>query len=76
MEQADPIFLFIGLPAIPLGLIIGKLLRWEEAVLRVWRRVSSKVPFIGAQGTAHWLCLVDTPGLGTSASISNVILTI
>lgn len=49
MERADPVFLFIGLPAIPLALIIAKLLRWEETALRLWWRVYSKLPF-GAQG--------------------------
>jgi len=47
MEKADPIFLFLGLPAIPLGLIIAKLLRWEEALLKLWRRISTKLPFFG-----------------------------
>ena len=53
MEQADPIFLFIGLPAIPMCLIIGKLLRWEEAVLKLWRKVFSKLPFGSSQGKQH-----------------------
>lgn len=48
MEQADPLFLFIGLPAIPLGLFVAKLLRWEEAVLRMWRKHSNKLPIFGS----------------------------
>ncbi|XP_067928261.1 E3 ubiquitin-protein ligase MARCHF5-like isoform X2 [Watersipora subatra] len=56
MEQADPIFLFIGLPAIPFGLIIGKLLRWEEAVLKVWRKVSSMLPFNSSkESSTSWI---------------------
>lgn len=48
MEQADPLFLLLGLPTIPFGLFVAKLLRWEEAVLRVWRKHSSKLPFFGS----------------------------
>ena len=48
MEQADPLFLFLGLPAIPFGLFVAKLLRWEEAVLRAWRKHSNKLPIFGS----------------------------
>ena len=48
MEQADPLFLFLGLPAIPFGLFVAKLLRWEEAVLRAWRKHSNKLPLFGS----------------------------
>ena len=43
MEQADPLFLLIGLPTIPIILILGKMIRWEDYVLRVWRKYSSKL---------------------------------
>jgi len=46
MEQADPLFLLIGLPTIPLMLILGKMVRWEDYVLRLWRKHSSKLPLI------------------------------
>ncbi|KAF6018948.1 MARCH5 [Bugula neritina] len=56
MEKADPIFLFLGLPAIPLGLIIAKLLRWEEALLKLWRRISTKLPFFGTtEASSGWI---------------------
>ena len=38
MERADPLFLLLGLPAIPVLLILGKMLRWEDYVLRLWRK--------------------------------------
>jgi E3 ubiquitin-protein ligase MARCH5 len=34
MEKTEPIVLLIGLPAIPIGLILGRLIRWEDMVLR------------------------------------------
>lgn len=40
MERADPLFLLIGLPTIPLVLILGKMIRWEDYVLRFWRKYS------------------------------------
>ncbi|XP_071483348.1 E3 ubiquitin-protein ligase MARCHF5-like [Diadema antillarum] len=45
MERADPLFLLIGLPTIPVMLILGKMVRWEDYVLRLWRKHSPKLPF-------------------------------
>lgn len=30
MERADPLFLLIGPPTIPVMLILGKMIRWED----------------------------------------------
>ena len=46
MEKADPLFLLIGLPTIPVMLILGKMVRWEDYFLRLWRKHSSKLPII------------------------------
>lgn len=46
MEQADPLFLLVGLPTIPILLILGKMVRWEEYVVRLWRRHSSRIPLV------------------------------
>ena len=46
MEQADPLILLIGLPAIPMSLIVGKLIRWEDAVLSFMRNYVSKIPLL------------------------------
>ncbi|XP_032807970.2 E3 ubiquitin-protein ligase MARCHF5 isoform X1 [Petromyzon marinus] len=43
MERADPLFLLIGLPTIPIILILGKMIRWEDYVLKLWRKYSSKL---------------------------------
>ncbi len=47
MEKADPLFLLIGLPTIPVMLILGKMIRWEDYVLRLWRKHSPKFPLLG-----------------------------
>ncbi|KAH8381257.1 hypothetical protein KR093_000721 [Drosophila rubida] len=49
MEAGDPLILLIGLPAIPVGLILGRLIRWEDALLRLIRNrgtVMRKFPFV------------------------------
>ncbi|KAG5317926.1 MARH5 ligase, partial [Acromyrmex heyeri] len=33
MEQADPLVLLVGLPTIPIMLVLGKMLRWEDQAL-------------------------------------------
>lgn len=35
MENADPLVLLIGLPAIPVGLVMGRMVRWEDIILRL-----------------------------------------
>lgn len=46
MEQADPIVLLIGLPAIPVALVLSKLIRWEDALLNFMRKNFSKIPLL------------------------------
>nr|CAD7394080.1 unnamed protein product [Timema cristinae] len=46
MEGADPLVLLIGLPTIPIALVLGKMLRWEESVLGFLRRHCHKVPVL------------------------------
>ncbi|EDV42870.1 uncharacterized protein Dana_GF16812 [Drosophila ananassae] len=49
MEAGDPLILLIGLPAIPVGLVLGRLIRWEDALLRLIRNrgtVVRKFPFV------------------------------
>ncbi|XP_074838101.1 E3 ubiquitin-protein ligase MARCHF5-like isoform X2 [Carettochelys insculpta] len=43
MERADPLFLLLGLPTIPVLLVLGRLVRWEEYVLHLWQKYSSKL---------------------------------
>ncbi|XP_066277214.1 E3 ubiquitin-protein ligase MARCHF5-like [Branchiostoma lanceolatum] len=46
IESVDPIFLLVTLPTIPIMLILAKMIHWEDYVLRVWRRHSSKIPLL------------------------------
>lgn len=46
MEKADPLFLLIGLPAIPIGLCLGKMIQWDEYLLRLWRRHAHKISLL------------------------------
>jgi len=46
MERADPLFLLIGLPMVPVSLILSKMIRWEDFILRLWRKHCSKLPLI------------------------------
>lgn len=46
MEQADPLILLVGLPTIPIMLVLGKMLRWEDQALSLLRRHASKVPIL------------------------------
>jgi E3 ubiquitin-protein ligase MARCH5 len=46
MEQADPLVLLVGLPTIPIILILGKMIRWEDQALRFIRKHSWKIPLL------------------------------
>ncbi|XP_034752922.1 E3 ubiquitin-protein ligase MARCHF5-like [Etheostoma cragini] len=42
MERADPLFLLMGLPTIPVVLVLGKMFRWEDYLVRLWQRYCCK----------------------------------
>ena len=46
MEKAEPLFLLVGLPAIPVMLLLGKMIRWEDHILRFCRKHSAKIPIL------------------------------
>lgn len=46
MEKADPLIMLFGLPLIPLTLIGGRHIPWEDEVLRLWRKHSTKLPLV------------------------------
>uniref|UniRef100_A0A0K8V6U4 E3 ubiquitin-protein ligase MARCHF5 n=1 Tax=Bactrocera latifrons TaxID=174628 RepID=A0A0K8V6U4_BACLA len=49
MENGDPLILLLGLPAIPVGLVLGRMIRWEDAVIRLIRNrrsVARKFPLM------------------------------
>lgn len=44
IDEADPLLLIIGLPVIPVGLILAKLIKWEDFILRLWRKSAFSLP--------------------------------
>ena len=40
MENLDPLILLIGLPLIPLAIVACRFIRWEDALLKYWRKYS------------------------------------
>ena len=36
MERSDPLFLLVSLPLVPVALVMGKMIRWEEPVSRTY----------------------------------------
>jgi len=37
MEESDPLLLLVSLPLVPVGLVLGKMIRWQDPVLRLLR---------------------------------------
>lgn len=46
MEDTDPYMLLLMLPSIPLSLILGKTINWEETLLILVQRFSSQLPML------------------------------
>lgn len=46
MERADPLILLVGLPTIPITLVLGKMLRWEKLALHLLRRHAYEIPIL------------------------------
>jgi hypothetical protein len=44
LERSDPLLLLVSLPLVPVGLILGKMVRWEDAVSNIPYTVSFKYP--------------------------------
>ncbi|EDV99834.1 E3 ubiquitin-protein ligase MARCHF5 [Drosophila grimshawi] len=56
IEQGDAIFILIGLPIIPVVLIISRFFRWEDILLQLWHNrhsVARKLPLINRLLYAH-----------------------
>ena len=47
IEQSDPIILLVGLPSIPVVLILSKLIRWEDQILKLWFKNNFRYPLLG-----------------------------
>jgi len=44
MEKADPLLLLVSLPLVPLGLVLGKMVRWQEPLLQGLRAYLPRLP--------------------------------
>ncbi|KAL6096343.1 uncharacterized protein ACO6RY_05691 [Pungitius sinensis] len=68
MERADPLFLLMGLPTIPVLLVLGKMIRWEEHVVRLLQRYSfrGKLP----PGASRYLSRVPAEGVSAGDHLS------
>ncbi|KAG9511310.1 E3 ubiquitin-protein ligase MARCH5 [Fragariocoptes setiger] len=44
LDESDPLLLLIGLPSIPIMLVLAKLIKWEDLVLKCWRTRTPKIP--------------------------------
>ncbi len=42
IEKTNPFFLLISLPAIPYLFVYGRVIKWDETLLRFWRKRSGK----------------------------------
>uniref|UniRef100_A0A3P9PBZ3 E3 ubiquitin-protein ligase MARCHF5 n=1 Tax=Poecilia reticulata TaxID=8081 RepID=A0A3P9PBZ3_POERE len=67
MERADPLFLLMGLPTIPVLLVLGKMIRWEDYLLRLWLRYSYK------HGPSSESRQQSGPGAGDHLSMSRTL---
>ncbi|KAK3096143.1 hypothetical protein FSP39_023677 [Pinctada imbricata] len=46
LQDMDPWVMLVSMPMIPVVLILGRMIRWEDYILRIWRKHSSKIPLI------------------------------
>ncbi|KAK5851553.1 hypothetical protein PBY51_023100 [Eleginops maclovinus] len=66
MERADPLFLLMGLPTIPVLLVLGKMIRWEDYLVRLWQKHSHR----GKLTPGRYLPRVPADGLGAGDHLS------
>lgn len=73
MERADPLFLLMGLPTIPVVLILGKMIRWEDYIVRLWQKYSYKRKC--PAGSGHYMPRrpVDATSPGDHLSVSRTL---
>jgi len=68
METADPLFLLVSLPLVPVGLVLLKMVRWQEPVLHFLRARLPQLPI-----TKYILpAFSTTPEAEGSASAANL----
>lgn len=66
VEELDPLVLVIGLPIIPVALILAKMIKWEDYVLRLWRQNTFKLP-------RPFSFLIENPPTGRRANCEQIL---
>ena len=46
MEAADPLLLLVSLPLIPVGLVLGKMIKWQDPIIKVENNISSRCVYL------------------------------
>ena len=72
MERADPLFLLMGLPTIPVVLVLGKMIRWEDYLIRLWHKRNLPP---GKQTQTHNPNHVKDPAVNSVHKLRNVLFT-
>lgn len=67
IEESDPLLLVIGLPVIPITLILAKLIKWEDFILQLWKRKANKIP-------RPLSYLIESPPQKSRASCDQILL--
>eukprot|EP00088_Acartia_fossae_P023762 TRINITY_DN24773_c0_g1_i1.p1 TRINITY_DN24773_c0_g1~~TRINITY_DN24773_c0_g1_i1.p1 ORF type:complete len:420 (-),score=95.11 TRINITY_DN24773_c0_g1_i1:242-1501(-) len=44
MEAADPLLLLVSLPLVPVGLVLAKMIKWQDPIIKVLRQYLPRVP--------------------------------
>lgn len=73
MERADPLFLLMGLPTIPVVLVLGKMIRWEDYLVRLWQRYSYKWNCSSGSGRAMQRVSADGANSAEHISVSRTL---
>ncbi|KAG7498747.1 E3 ubiquitin-protein ligase MARCH5-like [Solea senegalensis] len=73
MERADPLFLLMGLPTIPVVLVLGKMIRWEDYIVRLWQKYLFKHYLPSGNGRYRPRVPADATGAGDHLSVSRTL---
>lgn len=65
-ESFEPMTLLVGLPTIPFLLFLGKLIKWEDQLLKLWKNYHNKIPLLA------WL--TGSADLNARASADKILL--
>ncbi|XP_020803913.1 E3 ubiquitin-protein ligase MARCH5-like [Drosophila serrata] len=72
MQSSDPILLLIGLPIIPIGLIVSRLIRWDDAILHVIQGRRTMADNNEQQDENGYLSYRDPPLVSESTSVARI----